>query len=68
MNEAEVGRCECCGAESVVLTRKYFYYEVECECCSGDTHFHIARHCNDCKPKEPNNIRVVLSTDKYNMV
>jgi len=66
--EINKGRCQCCGKENVNLTRKYFHYklpnDLKCECCgtSDNTHFVIVEHCKDCVPKEPEEVKVVLST------
>lgn len=62
--EIEVGRCEICGKENVQLERKYYRYpNVQCECHS-QCHFEIVRHCKDCKPVEPKEIKVILSAEK----
>ena len=59
MSEIEEGRCGTC-REIKQLNRKYFHYDVDCECCSGKHHFVIVRHCNVCKPREPESITVTL--------
>lgn len=65
----EFGKCQCCGKETS-LQRKYFYYDIDCECCSAihkgkKRHFEFIRHCNNCIPKEPLKINVSLKSDKY---
>ena len=59
MAEQELGKCYGCGKEAV-LSRKYFYYSVECGCCGGEKHFEAVKHCEDCKPRPPTTIRVYL--------
>lgn len=66
----EVGRCKICGAEDVPLTRKYYYYNIQCECCGckhdgKDVHFEFVAHCKDCEPHPPREIRVLLNGRKY---
>lgn len=61
MREIEIGKCECCGAENVELERTYFRYPFSCE-CHAPSHFVMVRHCKDCKPKEPEETKVVLKT------
>jgi len=55
---AEFGKCECCGKEST-LARKYFYYSIKCNCCVGK-HFAFVRHCETCVPKKPDKVRIIL--------
>jgi hypothetical protein len=55
----EDGHCDICG-KYTVLERKYFYYNVRCDCCLGDQHFELIRHCNDCVPKAPSRIKITL--------
>lgn len=62
MGENEVGRCECCGKKDVSLTRTYFRYPFKCECHSPQ-HFILVRHCEDCKPKEPKETKIILKTE-----
>ena len=47
------------------VSRKYYYYNADCECCSGDTHFEIVYYCKDCKPIEPIEIRPFLASIKF---
>lgn len=65
MGESEAGKCEVCGKENVGLRRKYYYYNITCECCGGDDHFEFIRHCNDCTPKPPIEIRPTLEMKPY---
>ena len=60
--EMEVGKCEVCGKENVPLQRTYFRYPIPCECHSPK-HFHLVRHCKDCTPKEPREVKVTMSTE-----
>lgn len=56
--EVEVSTCDICKKEAVV-SRKYYHYPIECECCNGP-HFEIVRNCKDCEPKPPNKIVAVV--------
>jgi hypothetical protein len=56
---AELGQCDYCGKESS-LYRKYYHYDIKCDCCIGDMHFHVVRHCKSCIPKPPSSIKIVL--------
>jgi hypothetical protein len=59
MGEQEFGRCPICG-EDKPLIRKYYYYNIKCDCCSP-THFELRYHCKDCKPQKPFTVRVVYN-------
>lgn len=63
--EIEWGKCDICGKENA-LHRKYYYYDIQCECCSP-THFELIRHCKLCasKVKPPREIKVVLKGEQY---
>lgn len=50
--EVELGACEICEKQSVPITRRYYHYDIDCDCC-GDQHFEYVRHCEDCRPKPP---------------
>lgn len=63
MGEVEYGKCEICGKETY-LSRKYYHYNIKCECCSP-THFVLIRHCKDCIPKPPMEIKVYLKGKDY---
>ncbi len=58
--DIEVGICDVCKQERVPLSRKYYYYEVKCDCCNRkeDNHFQIVRYCSNCTPKPQPNITV----------
>lgn len=60
--ECEAGKCDICGQEVVGLARKYYYYDVKCECCNkeSDPHFEIVYHCSNCQPKPPKQIKAWL--------
>ena len=58
MGEQEYGKCDLCGKESV-LARTYFDYPIKCECHSP-RHFEMVKHCDDCVPKMPKDIKVKL--------
>ena len=49
--EHEHGECNFCG-ELGLLQRTYYYYDVDCECCSGDKHFEIVWNCYQCIPHD----------------
>lgn len=57
---AEYGRCKFC-RRSAILQRKYYYYDIDCECCNGK-HFEFVRYCKHCTPVEPEEIKVTLKT------
>lgn len=58
-----VGKCEVCGKEDVTLIRKFFHYDIKCECHSP-SHFEIVDHCEDCEPAEPLHTKVIMSTKR----
>ncbi len=62
MYTAESGTCDICKSSNTILNRKYYYYNIKCDCCNSknDNHFHIIRHCSLCFPKPPSSINVVL--------
>lgn len=55
----EIGYCDFCGKQTQV-DRKYYYYDVDCECCVGPRHFEIVKYCKDCSPQPPCKIFVIL--------
>ena len=57
MDEVEIGKCDMCGRRNVALFRKYYYYNIDCECCSGQQHFEIVKYCSGCVPEPPSIIR-----------
>lgn len=57
--ECEYGTCEICGKDNQ-LYRTYLYYNIRCECCPGDRHFEIIRHCNNCIPEYPIKIHPLI--------
>ena len=62
--DVEIGICKVCG-EKKKLERTYFNYPVDCECHSPN-HFETIRHCENCKPKEPEETLVLYNTAKPN--
>lgn len=64
--EIEINKCEVCGKENVQVSRKYYYYDIECECHSP-LHFEFIRHCKDCEPRPPEYIKIQLNGSKYLM-
>lgn len=61
MGDVEFGQCGVC-KELKSLQRKYYRYNIDCECC-GNEHFEYVAHCKDCTPVEPRTTRVTVSTD-----
>ena len=59
MNSIEVGTCDICQKEGIELSRKYYHYDVQCECHSPN-HFEFVRHCKDCKPSPPARTTVTM--------
>jgi hypothetical protein len=62
MGDCEFGTCSVCKKEVAGITRKYFYYDLDCECCS--MHFEKVYHCNDCIPVEPTTTKLSISTKR----
>lgn len=67
MGELEIGRCDLCGRDSVVLNRKYFRYDIPCACHSP-SHFVLIRHCENCTPREPTEIIVRLKREQAHTI
>ena len=61
MGEQEFNACSICG-EKTIVERKYYYYDIKCDCCSSanNKHFEIVWYCRKCKPVPPRKIRVVI--------
>lgn len=57
--EVMVGKCDICGKENVELERKYYYYNIKCECHSPQ-HFEIVDHCKACIPKPPKKTTIYI--------
>ncbi len=59
--DIEHSKCDICGTVGSV-SRKYYHYNIQCQCCNDQTddHFEIVRHCNKCKPKPPAAIKAVV--------
>lgn len=62
MGDIEFGSCDVCKTETSLM-RKYFYYNVQCDCCNDkeDNHFEIVRHCSSCEPTPPKTIKIWLN-------
>lgn len=62
MGDIEQGTCDICKQDKP-LQRKYYYYDIKCECCRTEEgqHFEIVFHCNDCIPKPPLRVKVSLT-------
>jgi len=65
MGEQEVNICSGCKQEDVV-SRKYFYYDIKCDCCNSkdDPHFEIVYYCRSCVPFPPKEINVHIKPIK----
>lgn len=64
--DTEYGKCDMCGNETF-LSRTYFHYNIPCECCGckrdgKDMHFELVKHCKDCIPDVPKEIKPVLKS------
>ncbi len=59
MNQQERGKCTICG-QSGIMMRKYYYYDVDCDCCGGTRHFEIVHHHENCIPRPPSTIKIAL--------
>lgn len=61
MGDIEFAKCDVCGQEAHV-SRKYYYYDIKCDCCNSkdSPHFEIVRYCEKCKPKPPRTISLLL--------
>jgi len=62
IEEIEYGNCDMCNMQAP-LSRKYYKYDIKCECCNNkdDDHFEIVRYCSECKPKPLGSIKVVIA-------
>lgn len=63
MNEAEYGKCECCGKEATLKRKYYYYYGAPCECHKPEEHFELVRHCSDCKPQPPKTTTMTIDME-----
>ncbi|MGL5692376.1 MAG: hypothetical protein ACRDD8_16455 [Bacteroidales bacterium] len=52
------GKCDVCGKDAI-LSRKYFYYGIQCECHSPE-HFEIVEHCSECTPVAPSRTTISI--------
>lgn len=59
--DLESGLCSIC-KKPKILQRKYYHFDIKCECCGGDTHFEIVWHCESCIPIVPKYTRALLKT------
>jgi len=61
MGDVEYGKCDICGNDSS-LSRKYYYYDIKCDCCNSkdDNHFEYVSYCDKCEPKPPQKISVYI--------
>ena len=58
--DIEVDYCDICH-EKKQVSRKYYHYNLNCQCCGGQYHFEIVRYCKDCEPKPPKYISAEVS-------
>jgi hypothetical protein len=61
--DQEIGTCNVCRKDNVILQREYFHYNIICECHSPN-HFVIVFHCKDCEPTEPDATNIQLKTSE----
>lgn len=60
--DIEYGKCDICGKDGN-LNRKYYYYDIACNCCNDkgkSPHFEIVNYCDSCKPVPPRKVTVVI--------
>lgn len=62
MGDIESSKCDICKLENVMVSRKYYYYDIKCDCCNGKegNHFEIIRYCSNCIPNPPQKISVYI--------
>lgn len=58
--DIEMGYCDICHKYEQ-LQRKYYYYDIDCECCGGQHHFEIVKYCKNCAPKPPKRILAIVN-------
>ena len=64
MDNVEVDYCDICHKKKQIK-RKYYYYDVNCDCCGSPRgHFEIVRYCDECTPKPPKRINIMM--EPYN--
>ena len=65
MGDIEFRQCDICMV-SEPLSRKYYRYNIKCDCCNSvnDDHFEIVRYCSECEPKPPRIISVSIKPMK----
>ena len=63
-SDIEIGYCDICHKKKQIK-RKYYYYDVNCDCCgSSQGHFEIIKYCDKCTPKPPKRINIIM--EPYN--
>ena len=65
MGDVEIGTCDICMLNNTELSRKYYYYDIECECCVGK-HSAYCKYCKNCSPEEPEETKIYIKTAKLN--
>lgn len=60
--ENEIGKCDCCGKENVLLEKAIFHYPFPCQCCSSG-HSVLVRYCEDCEPEDLQKTKVLMKTE-----
>ena len=58
--DIEMGYCDICHKYEQ-LQRKYYNYNINCDCCGGQYHFEAVKYCKNCKPKPPEWIRAQVN-------
>jgi hypothetical protein len=56
---AEYTTCSLCNLERIV-SRKYYHYDIPCDCCNGELHFEIIRYCDVCEASPPKTVTVTM--------
>jgi hypothetical protein len=60
--ESEMGKCDICKKDDVILERKYYEYDIKCE-CHRPNHVECVKYCKDCTPVEPEITTITISTE-----
>lgn len=61
MGDIELGFCYMCNKRNIPISRKYYYYDIQCECCictyeDKRVHVECINYCADCEPKPPKKV------------
>lgn len=63
LGQVEYGTCDICKTKDVHVSRKYYRYNIKCECHSPH-HFEIVWHCSNCTPIEPRVTKITVMTNE----